>query len=172
MAPGPTSIPADAGAALKAVVAERARAGRAPLRFAVVHPHSGHNYELRYWLAACGIDPDRDIEIVILPPPLMADALGAGNIDGYCVGEPWNTAAVARGLGRIATVKAAIWRASPEKVLGAQAQWAEATSRGACARCFAPSIAPRSGAAEPANREELARLLVGPDLYRQARRIG
>ena len=70
-------------------------------------------------------DPDRGVEIVILPPPLMADALAAGTIDGYCVGEPWNTASVALGLGRIATVKAAIWRGSPEKVLGVQAQWAD-----------------------------------------------
>ncbi|TKB28894.1 MAG: nitrate transporter, partial [Mesorhizobium sp.] len=70
------------------------------------HPHSGHNYELRYWLAACGIDPSREIEIVIVPPPFMADALAAGRIDGYCVGEPWNSAAVVAGTGRIATVKA------------------------------------------------------------------
>src|SRR5262245_60089909 len=69
------------------------------LRLAVVHPHSGHNYELRYWLAGCGIDPDRDIEIVIVPPPLMAEALGTGSINGYCVGEPWNTAAVIAGHG-------------------------------------------------------------------------
>ena len=89
------------GAALRRRVNARARLGNDRLRFAVVHPHSGHNYELRYWLAACGIDPDRDVEIVIVPPPLMADALGAGHIDGYCVGEPWNTAAVAKAVGRI-----------------------------------------------------------------------
>lgn len=94
------------------------------LRFAVVHPHSGHNYELRYWLAASGIDPDRAVEIVVLPPPLMPDAIRTGGIDGYCVGEPWNTVAVASGAGRIATVKAAIWPRSPEKVLGVTESWA------------------------------------------------
>ncbi len=154
--------PGGAGMALKAVVAERARAGCAPLRFAVVHPHSGHNYELRYWLASCGIDPDRDIEIVILPPPLMADALGAGNIDGYCVGEPWNTAAVMLGSGRIVTAKAAIWRSSPEKVLGAQAQWAEANPEALRALLRAVYRA-AFWCAEPTHREELARLLSGPD---------
>lgn len=118
--------PHAAGEGLKAVVTDRARAGAAPLRFAVVHPHSGHNYELRYWLAACGVDPERDIEIVIVPPPLMADALGSGALDGFCAGEPWNTAAVMLGHGRIATVKAKIWRSSPEKVLGADARWAGA----------------------------------------------
>lgn len=117
--------PAGAGAALGALIAERNAAGREPLRFAVVHPHSGHNYELRYWLAACGVDPVRDIDIVIVPPPFMADALAAGRIDGYCVGEPWNSASVARGTGRIVTVKAAIWRSSPEKVLGVRKAFAD-----------------------------------------------
>src|SRR5690606_20546584 len=116
--------PARAGAALRDVI--RARKSKESLRLAVVHPHSGHNYELRYWLAACGIDPDRDVEIVIVSPPLMADALGSGRIDGYCVGEPWNTAGVLEAGGHIATVKAAIWKSSPEKVLGVAERWAEA----------------------------------------------
>jgi NitT/TauT family transport system ATP-binding protein len=149
---------ARAGCALKAALA--GRRGRAP-RFAVVHPHSGHNYELRYWLAACGIDPDRDIEIVILPPPLMADALGAGTVDGYCVGEPWNTVAVALGHGHIATVKAAIWRSSPEKVLGAQAEWAERHPDALSALLRALYRAAR-WCAEPAHRAALASLLAGP----------
>jgi ABC-type nitrate/sulfonate/bicarbonate transport system substrate-binding protein len=121
----PDLDPSQSGRALQAVVATRAAQSKPPLRFAVVHPHSGHNYELRYWLAACGIDPARDVEIVIVPPPLMPDALAAGTIDGLCVGEPWNIACALLGHGHIATVKAAIWRSSPEKVLGASAHWAE-----------------------------------------------
>ncbi len=162
----PDLDPAAAGAALRQVVAARARVGRPPLRFAVVHPHSGHTYELRYWLAACGIDPDRDIEIVILPPPLMADALASASIEGYCVGEPWNTAAVARGLGRIVTVKAKIWRGSPEKVLGAQAQWAERHPE-ALAALLRAIYRAAVWAAEPRNRDELARLLAGPNYVGQ-----
>lgn len=118
--------PAATGRALKAVVTDRGASTSKPmLRFAVVHPYSGHNYEFRYWLASCGIDSSRDVEIVIVPPPLMLDALASGTIDGYCVGEPWNTAAALAGKGHIATVKAAIWRSSPEKVLGVSARWAE-----------------------------------------------
>ena len=120
----PDFDPAATGKALQQVIARRASLSEPMLRFAVVHPYSGHNYELRYWLAACGIDPERDVEIVIVPPPLMADALGSGAIDGYCVGEPWSTAAALQGYGRIATVKAAIWRSSPEKVLNTSANWA------------------------------------------------
>lgn len=116
--------PAGVGRALKAVAEARNGRSLPPLRFAVVHPHSGHNYELRYWLAACGIDILRDIEIVIVPPPLMPEALASGTIDGNCVGEPWNTASAVLGYGHVATVKAAIWRSSPEKVLGVAAGWA------------------------------------------------
>ena len=116
--------PAAAGRALRSTLTER-NARNGALRFAVVHPFSGHNYELRYWLAACGIDPERDLEIVYVPPPLMADALRSGTIDGYCVGEPWNTAATMDGIGRIVTMKATLWRSSPEKVLGAAADWTQ-----------------------------------------------
>lgn len=156
----PDLDPKGAGAALKAVVAERAGSGGEPLRFAVVHPHSGHNYELRYWLAASGI-AERGIEIVIVPPPLMADALRAGNIDGYCVGEPWNTAAALSGSGRIATVKAAIWRSSPEKVLGAGAKWAEANPE-ALAALLRALYRAAIWCADKANHAELASLLSSP----------
>lgn len=153
--------PRAAGKALRAVVVARGRQGLPPLRFAVVHPHSGHNYDLRYWLAACGIDPDRSVEIVILPPPLMADALGSGVVDGYCVGEPWNTAAVMLGTGRIATVKAKIWRSSPEKVLAADARWAEAAPE-ALAALLRALYRAAEWCADPANGQELAAILSAP----------
>lgn len=150
--------PTATGRALKDVVAERASKTKPLLRFAVVHPHSGHNYELRYWLAACGIDPSHDIEIVIVPPPLMVDALASGTIDGYCVGEPWNTAAALLGHGHIATVKAAIWRSSPEKVLGASAQWASENPEGLASllRALCESA---KWCGNSANSDELAQIL-------------
>ncbi len=116
--------PARLGAALADVVAHRRQRGAKPLVFGVVHPVSAHNYELRYFLSAAGIQPDSDVDIAILPPPLMADALAAGRIDGFCVGEPWNTVAAHHSGGRIVLTKGDIWRASPEKVLGLRADWA------------------------------------------------
>ncbi len=116
--------PAINGAALKRVIARRLHGDR--LQFAVVHPFSGHSYELRYWLAACGVDPVSDIDIVIVPPSMMADAMKTGRIDGYCAGEPWNSFGVDKASGHLATIKAAIWESSPEKVLGVQADWAMA----------------------------------------------
>lgn len=104
--------PMDAGARLKAVVAEGQR-----LRFGVVHRYSSHNYMLRYWLAACGVRPDADVEIATVAPPFCADALEAGEVDAICVGEPWNSVAVERGAGRIVLATAQIWRRGVEKVL-------------------------------------------------------
>ena len=105
--------PAKVGAALNAHISG---AGR-PLRFGVVHRYSSHNYMLRYWLAACGIRPDVDVEITTVAPPFCADALECGEVDAICVGEPWNSVAVERGAGEIVMVTAQIWRRGVEKVL-------------------------------------------------------
>lgn len=150
------------GAALARVVQ---RGGRR-FRLGVVHPHSSHNYELRYWLAGSGIHPDRDVEIVILPPPLMADALNVGGIDGYCVGEPWNSVAVASGAGHIATVKAAIWPWSPEKVLGSSARWAE-RNRDALAALIRALRKAASWCGDRSNHAEAAQLLSQPEFLGQ-----
>ena len=116
---------AAAGQALAASIRARREAGQPNLVFAVVHPHSAHNYDMRYWLHSSGIDPDKDLEIVVVPPPFLPDALAAGRIDGYCVGEPWSSVAAQRGKGIIITSVSAIWRSSPEKVLGVEASFAE-----------------------------------------------
>ena len=98
-------------------LAEVARAATRPLRFGVVHRYSSHNYMLRYWLNASGIDPNKDVEIVTVAPPFAADALENGDVDGICVGEPWNSVAVSRGVGVIAVVTSQIWLRGVEKVL-------------------------------------------------------
>ena len=108
--------PAEIGETLRVISATRKAAGK-PLRFGVVHRYSSHNYMLRYWLAGVGIQPDVDVEIVVTSPPFAADALAAGDVDGICVGEPWNSIAVDRGVGHIALATAQIWRRGVEKVL-------------------------------------------------------
>src|SRR6185437_3550005 len=121
----PGGHPRVQGAALKRVVEARNSAHLEPLTFAMVYPFSCHNYELRYWLAAAGIDPSRDVRLVVIPPPFLVDALRAGQIDGFCVGEPWNSVAVNAGAGVIVTATTAIWPMSPEKVLGCRPEWAQ-----------------------------------------------
>ncbi len=114
--PGRLGDPRVVGTTLAAVAKLRATGGKR-LRFGVVHRYSSHNYMLRYWLAANGIRPDHDVEIVTIAPPFCADALEAGEVDGICVGEPWNSVAVERGAGRIVLATAQIWRRGVEKVL-------------------------------------------------------
>ena len=120
-APGPREV----GEAFARAVARRRDQGKAPVTLAVVHPFSGHNYELRYWLAATGTDPDNDVRITVLPPSFMVNAMLERQIDGFCVGEPWNSLAVEAGAGVIAVTKSALWRQGPEKVLGLRADFAE-----------------------------------------------
>lgn len=154
--------PLSTGQALARVIRNRAETGAPSLHFGVVHPFSGHAYELRYWLAAAGIHPDRDIEISVLPPTVMADALAAGQLDGYCVGEPWNTKAADTAGARIVTTKEAIWPGSPEKVLGVTAKWAEANGDLLC-RLIVALMAAANWCADPGNLEELAGLLAGAE---------
>jgi len=114
--PGELGDPMLAGERLRIEVQAALAAGR-KLRFGVVHRYSSHNYKLRYWLAACGIRPDADVEITTVAPPFVADALASGEIDGACVGEPWNSLCVDRGVGQIVLATAQIWRRGVEKVL-------------------------------------------------------
>ncbi|BAM04199.1 putative nitrate ABC transporter substrate binding protein [Phycisphaera mikurensis NBRC 102666] len=120
-----------------APVVEDFKADGKKLQMGMVFPVSTHNYELRYWLAAAGIHPgmytsadvggrtDADVELSVTPPPLMPATLEAGNIQGYCVGEPWNQAAVAKGIGVPVVTNNEIWKNNPEKVFGVTKAWAD-----------------------------------------------
>ncbi len=95
---------------------ERCR-GSKTFTFGVVFQWSSHHFLLRSWLASGGIDPDKDVHIVVVPPPAMHINLRAGNLDGYCVGEPWNSLAVESGDGWCPSVSAQLAPGHPEKVL-------------------------------------------------------
>ncbi|NJO39369.1 MAG: ABC transporter substrate-binding protein [Cyanobacteria bacterium CRU_2_1] len=92
----------------------------------IVHPSSMHNILLRYWLAAAGIDPDRDVSLKTIPPAQMIADLKAGSIDGYCVGEPWNLRAAIEEIGFTVATDLEIWQGHPAKVLGVREEWAAA----------------------------------------------
>jgi nitrate/nitrite transport system substrate-binding protein len=117
---------AGSGRALKQVIETNRAAGGKPLIFATVFPYSSHNYLLRYWLASAGIDPDRDLQLTVVPPPQMVNYLQAGVISGFCVGEPWNSMAVVNGLGHTLAASYDIWNNHPEKVFGVASAWAAA----------------------------------------------
>jgi ABC-type nitrate/sulfonate/bicarbonate transport system substrate-binding protein len=105
------------GAQLAAALHARAEEGLPPPTLAVVHAFSSHNYLLRHWLAAAGLDPESDLRLVVVPPPQVARALAEGAIEGFCAGEPWGSHAVALGAGRLALSTGDIWAGHPEKVL-------------------------------------------------------
>lgn len=110
--------------ALRKVIANRITQGRETIAIGAVFPFSSHNYALRYWLGTEGLNPERDVRMVVAPPPFMVDQLERGMIDVFCVGEPWNTMAEYRGSGRAIARSADIWRHMPEKVLGVREIWA------------------------------------------------
>ncbi|BAY14258.1 nitrate transport ATP-binding subunits C and D [Anabaenopsis circularis NIES-21] len=95
------------------------------LTLGVVHPTSMQNLILRYWLAAGGIDPDRDVSLTAIAPTEMVAQLKAGTIDGYCAGEPWSHMAVHDDVGFIAATALEIWSGQPKKVLGVREDWAQ-----------------------------------------------
>ncbi|MDH6266181.1 ABC-type nitrate/sulfonate/bicarbonate transport system substrate-binding protein [Rhizobium sp. SG_E_25_P2] len=151
---------ANARALAKLLAEMRARGEPAPT-LGMTYPFSSHNYEFRYWLAAGGIDPDRDVKLVVVPPPLTSDALAAGEIDGFCVGAPWNMIASERGAGRIVAAKQDIWPLAPEKVLGMRPDWAEANSDTVCRLIVALDRAAR-WCDETSHHDELAEILAAP----------
>lgn len=159
-----------AATAFAALVRARAQAGRPPLRLGVVHPVSSHNYLLRQWLISGGLDPEADVAMSVLPPPAMPGALAAGGLDGFCAGEPWGSAAVARGAGRIMLATGDIWPDHPEKVLAFRGAVAEADPAAAIA-VTAAVIAAARWLDDPANWADAAAILardaipgVGPDV--------
>jgi nitrate/nitrite transport system substrate-binding protein len=145
---------------LRSVIDVRRRGGERRLTLAAVFPFSAHMYELRYWLAAAGIDPDRDLRIIVAAPPTMVGLLRAGNIDGFCVGEPWSSYASQLGCGKVVVSKYDIWNNSPEKVLAVTREWHERHPRTHAALIRALIEAAR-WLDEPDHRLEAAHVIAG-----------
>ncbi|WP_369061810.1 ABC transporter substrate-binding protein [Caulobacter sp. 73W] len=150
------------GQTLPEHVAIRREAGLRPLTFAVVYPHALHNYLLRDWLAAAGVDLLTDVRITVAPPARMGELLESGAIDGFCAGEPWNLAAQASGVGAVAGRASTLQPGALDKVFA----FADTPLRRQQDRMDAVSAALADAAAWArggANREELASLLSAPE---------
>ncbi|QIB65755.1 CmpA/NrtA family ABC transporter substrate-binding protein [Kineobactrum salinum] len=132
------------------------------LTFATVHPFSCHTFQLRLWLQAGGIAPERDVRIIVLPPEQMVDSLARGIIDGYCVGEPWNSVAVQYGVGAVQVTGHQVWNNAIEKVLGVTAQWHK-LHPGTHLRLRLALMEACTWLAHPANRVDTARILAQPE---------
>jgi len=148
--------------ALARVVAARKAAAQEPLTFGMTFPFSTHNYHLRFWMAAGGVDPDEDVRLVVLPPPYMVESLQNRHVDAFCVGAPWNSVAVDLGVGHILHFVSDILVRAAEKVLAVRQNWSEKNPQ-----VLAALIRAASRAAEfieqPENRAEAARMLARPE---------
>ena len=147
---------------LARLVEQRRGLGAPPLIFAVVFPYSMHNYALRYWLAQAGVDPDRDVRLVVTPPPRMVDYLRSGGIDGFCVGAPWNAVAMSEGVGEVLIKASTFWPGGPDKVFGVTQAWAERHPDELRAALRA-LLRASTWCDEPGNHAELVALLSRPE---------
>ena len=129
--------------------------------FGVVFPSSSHHYLLREWLQRGGIHPEADVNIVIVPAPAMFENLRNGHLDGYCVGEPWNTVAVRRGLGWGVVSSLQLASRHPEKVLMVKKSFADQHPEEHL-RLIAAIYEACQWCDRPENREDLARVLARP----------
>jgi two-component system, oxyanion-binding sensor len=147
--------------ALARVVAARRRSGAEPLTFGMTFPFSTHNYQLRFWMAAGGVDPDEDVRMVVLPPPYMVESLAGKQVDAFCVGDPWNSIAVDRGVGCILNFASDILPRAVEKVLAFRQGWSERNKETVSALVRAAFRAAEF-IEQHENRAEVARILSHP----------
>jgi two-component system, oxyanion-binding sensor len=161
-ADGDMADPQVSARALARVAAQRKLKGEEPLTFGMTFPFSSHNYGLRFWMAAAGVDPDEDVRLVVLPPPYMVESLANRQVDAFCVGAPWNSVAADLGVGFILHFVSEIFSRATEKLLAVRSRWAQEN----------PDIllrlvrAQRRAAAfveESANRDEVAAILAAPN---------
>ena len=147
---------------LAAMVRARRATGAARITLATVHLFSAHTYLLRHFLTAGGLDPDRDVELVVAPPPFMVDFMDRGLIDGFCVGSPWNSLAVDRGRGVLVALGCEVLPDAPEKVLALPAQ-GRLTRDGEGAALLRALSQASAFAADPVNRSALSKAMARPD---------
>jgi two-component system, oxyanion-binding sensor len=148
--------------ALSRVVTARRARGEAPLTFGMTFPFSTHNYHLRFWMAAGGVDPDEDVRLVVLPPPYMVESLQNGHVDGFCVGAPWNSVAVDLGIGHILHFVSDILARAAEKLLAVRQHWAD-ENPDVLARLVRAHQRAADFVEDATNRDEVATLLAAPN---------
>jgi two-component system, oxyanion-binding sensor len=161
-AEGDISDPMVSARALARVVAERKRKDQEPVTFGMTFPYSTHNYHLRFWMAAGGVDPDEDVRLVVLPPSYMVESLANKHVEGFCVGAPWNSVAVDLGIGFILHFVSDILACAAEKVLAVRSTWAQENPHTLAALVRAHGRA-ASFIEDAANREEVCALLAAPN---------
>lgn len=151
-------------APLKEIFAAKRAAGT-EIPVAMTFPGGTHDLWMRYWLAAGGIDPTKDVDLIVVPPPQMVANMKVGNMEAFCVGEPWNEQLVNQGIGFTATTTGEIWGKHPEKILGMRADWVDANPNATKAIMMAVMEA-QMWCDDPANKDEMAQIVSGRQWYK------
>ncbi|AFZ30508.1 nitrate transport protein [Gloeocapsa sp. PCC 7428] len=142
---------------LQQVFAQQKSAGK-DLRAAVTFPGGTHDLWMRYWLAAGGINPNSDISLIVVPPPQMVQNVRVGNMETFCVGEPWPAQTVTQGIGYTALTTGELWKDHPEKALAMRADWVDKHPKATKAILMAVQEA-QQWCALPENKEEMANIV-------------
>jgi len=142
---------------LVAAVAKKNATGD-KFKAAVTFPGGTHDLWMRYWLAANGVDPNKQADLVVIPPPQMVANMQSGTMDAFCVGEPWNERLVNKKLGYTAAQTGEIWKQHPEKAFAMRADWVKKNPNAALRLLMAVQQA-QKWAENPANTPELAKIL-------------
>lgn len=140
------------------VALEKKKASGKAIKAAMTFPGGTHDLWIRYWLAAGGIDPDKDIETIVVPPPQMVANMKVGTMDCFCVGEPWNLQLINQKIGYTAVTTGEIWAKHPEKSLGMRAAWVDKYPKAAQAILMAVMEA-QQWADKAENKKELATIM-------------
>jgi nitrate/nitrite transport system substrate-binding protein len=143
--------------ALKETFAKKKAAGK-EVKVAMTFPGGTHDLWIRYWLAAGGIDPDKDVSTITVPPPQMVANMKVGNMDAFCVGEPWNEQLVNQDIGFTACATGEIWFRHPEKILAMRADWVDANPKATLAIMMAVMEA-QQWCEKSANKDEMAEII-------------
>ena len=142
---------------LKDAFAAKKAAGK-DVKVAMTFPGGTHDLWMRYWLAAGGIDPDKDVSTIVVPPPQMVANMKVGTMDAFCVGEPWNEQLVNQGIGYTALTTGELWARHPEKILGMRADWVDANPKATLAILMAVMEA-QAWCEKMENKQEMAEII-------------
>ncbi len=148
--------------ALKAKTDAATSAGK-KFKAAVTFPGGTHDLWMRYWLAAGGIDPDNDADLVVIPPPQMVANMETKSMDTFCVGEPWNQRLITKKLGYSALTTGEIWKDHPEKAFAMRGDWVDKNPKAAKALLMAVQEA-QIWCDDDANKQEMCEI-VSADKY-------
>jgi nitrate/nitrite transport system substrate-binding protein len=148
--------------ALKEIFIKQKAAGKAP-KCAMTFPGGTHDLWIRYWLSANGVDPDKDVSTILVPPPQMVANMKAGNMEAFCVGEPWNARLIAQNSGYSALTTGELWKDHPEKAFSLRADWVDKNPKATMALLKAVLEA-QVWCEQPENKEEMCKI-VGADKW-------